>query len=156
MSPLRTLRRSSPSKCGYWLPHWWICGASGSNALRMSNSGVRSLVGDVDRGDGLHRLRLALGGDDGDRLALVAHLAVGQQRLVGRDAERRDVAVHVERHVRCVTTAWTPSSASARVVSRRVMAALGCGERSAFAHSVVGTRTSSTYRVPPVTCSDAS
>ena len=43
MSPLRIWRRSiSASKCGYQLPHWWICGASGSNALRTSNSAGRS------------------------------------------------------------------------------------------------------------------
>ena len=55
-----------------------------------------------------------------------------------------------------VTIAWTPSRASARVVSRCSIAACGWGERSALAHSVVGTRTSSTYRVSPVTCSAAS
>ena len=43
IDPLRIWRRSiSPSKCGYQLPHWWTVGASSSNALRMSKSGVRS------------------------------------------------------------------------------------------------------------------
>ena len=41
--PLRIWRRSiSPSKCGYQLPHWCTLGASASNALRTSKSGVRS------------------------------------------------------------------------------------------------------------------
>ena len=43
MSPLRIWRTSiSASKCGYQLPQWWTCGASGSAALRMSKSAGRS------------------------------------------------------------------------------------------------------------------
>ena len=32
----------SASKCGYQFPQWWICGASGSAALRRSKSAGRS------------------------------------------------------------------------------------------------------------------
>ena len=43
MSPLRIWRTSiSASKCGYQLPQWWICGASGSAAWRTSKSAGRS------------------------------------------------------------------------------------------------------------------
>ena len=44
----------------------------------------------VDRGSGE---RLALRGDERDRLAEVAHLVLREQRLVGRDAERGEVPV---------------------------------------------------------------
>jgi hypothetical protein len=47
--------------------------------------------------------------------------------------------------------AWTPFIASALEVSTRVMSARWTGERSAFAHSVPGTRTSSTNVDRPVT-----
>jgi len=50
-----------------------------------------------------------------------------------------------------VTTAWTPLSASALLVSRLLIAAFGYGERSAFVQSVPRTRMSSTYCVCPVT-----
>jgi hypothetical protein len=43
--------------------------------------------------------------------------------------------------------------ASAFDVSRDVIAAWWCGERSAFTQSMPGTRTSSTKTVRPVTCS---
>ena len=52
-----------------------------------------------------------------------------------------------------VTTAWTPGIASAFETSRLVIPALCTGERSAFAQSIPGTRTSSTKVVRPVTCS---
>ena len=52
-----------------------------------------------------------------------------------------------------VITAWTPGIASAFDASKDVIAALWNGERSAFAQSIPGTRTSSTYVVRPVTCS---
>ena len=47
------------------------------------------------------RLRglLVLGRDERDRLALVAHVVLGEQRLVGRDPERRQVPVLEQRHV---------------------------------------------------------
>jgi hypothetical protein len=48
-------------------------------------------------------------------------------------------------------TAWTPGISSAGRVSSFVIAAWWTGERSAFAHSVPGMRTSSTYVVRPVT-----
>ena len=52
-----------------------------------------------------------------------------------------------------VMTAWTPGIASAFDASNDVIAALCSGERSAFAQSMPGTRTSSTNVVRPVTCS---
>ena len=54
---------------------------------------------DLDRVDGRHCRFLVLGRDDGDRLALVADVLLCQQRLVFRDAERREVPVGEERHV---------------------------------------------------------
>ena len=48
-----------------------------------------------------------------------------------------------------MTIACTPGIASAFDVSSERMSALWCGERSAFTHSVPGTRTSSTYCVGP-------
>ena len=50
-------------------------------------------------------------------------------------------------------TACTPGIASAFEASNAVIVALCSGERSAFAQSIPGTRTSSTYVVRPVTCS---
>ena len=57
------------------------------------------LVGDLDRLDGGLRGLLRLGRDRGDRLALVADLAVGEQRLVAGNAEPLEVAVDVLRDV---------------------------------------------------------
>src|SRR5205823_155135 len=54
---------------------------------------------DLDRVDRGGRGLLALGGDGGDRLALVADVVLGEERLVGRDAERLEVAVDVARDV---------------------------------------------------------
>ncbi len=61
----------------------------------------RRLLGevDLDRLDRRHRRLLVLGGDDRDRLALVAHVVLRQQRLVVGDAERGQVPVGQERHV---------------------------------------------------------
>ena len=65
-----------------------------------------------------------LGRDRGDRLALVAHLALGEQRLVGRDAERLEVAVDVLGHVLVGDDrAHAGHRARPRLVSRRVIAA---------------------------------
>ncbi len=55
---------------------------------------------DVDRLDGRHRRLFVLRGHDRDRLALVANLVLREKRLVGRDAERREVPVLEERHIR--------------------------------------------------------
>ena len=57
------------------------------------------LVGDLDRLDGGECNSLGVGRDGCDRLALVANLAVSEQRLVGRDAEAFEVAVDILRHV---------------------------------------------------------
>ncbi len=100
MSPLRIWRRSiSPSKCGYQLPHWWIFGASASNAWRTSSSAGRSSKPTSIASTAADGERLALGGDERDRLAEVAHLVLRQQRLVGRDAERGEVPVLEQRDV---------------------------------------------------------
>ena len=56
---------------------------------------------DPDRVDGRLGRVLVLGRDERDRLALVPHLVVGEERLVGRDPERGEVAVLEERHVVC-------------------------------------------------------
>ena len=61
----------------------------------LANVEERRLLLELEA-DRLHRRRrglLVLGGDERDRLALVAHVVLRQQRLVGRDAERREVAV---------------------------------------------------------------
>ena len=55
---------------------------------------------DLDRLDRSHRRLLVFGGDDGDRLALVADVVLREQRLVGGDAEPRQVPVLEQRHVR--------------------------------------------------------
>ncbi len=57
------------------------------------------LVADLDRLDGRQRGSSESGRDGGDRLAQVANLALGEQRLVGGDAEALEVAVDVLRHV---------------------------------------------------------
>ena len=57
------------------------------------------LEADLDRVDRRLRCLLRLGRDRGDRLALVADLAVGEQRLVARDSEPFEMAVHVPRNV---------------------------------------------------------
>jgi hypothetical protein len=53
----------------------------------------------LDRLDRGLRGLLRLGGDDGDRLALVADVVLREQRLVGGDAETFEVAVDVLGHV---------------------------------------------------------
>ena len=61
----------------------------------------RRLLGEVDL-DGVDRghRRLLVGcGDERDRLALVAHVLLRQERLVLGDAEGREVPVREERHV---------------------------------------------------------
>ena len=87
-----------------------------------------------------------------DRLALPAHVVLGQQRLVGGDAEALEVPVDVVGHVLVgddrVHAGHAPR---ALLVSIERMSALWCGERSALHHSVPWTRTSSTYCVRPVT-----
>ena len=65
----------------------------------MSKSARALLELDLDRLDRRLRGLLVLGGDDGDRLALVAHVVLGQQRLVAGDAERLEVPVDVPRDV---------------------------------------------------------
>ena len=109
------------------------------------------LVVDLDRVDRRLARPPRLGGDDGDRLALVAHLALGEQRLVGRDAERLEVAVDVLRDVRVRDDRVDARHRLGLAGVERVIAAWWCGERSAFAQSVRPTRTSSTYCVRPVT-----
>ena len=64
----------------------------------------------VDRG---HRRLLVVGGDERDRLALVAHVLLRQQRLVLGDAEAGQVPVHRSGTSSHVMTAWTPGIASA-------------------------------------------
>ena len=54
---------------------------------------------DVDPGDGLGGGLLVVCGDERDRLALVAHLVLRQQRLVGRDPQSREVPVLEQWHV---------------------------------------------------------
>ena len=54
---------------------------------------------DLDRFGGGARRLLRLRGDGGDRLTLVADVTLGEQRLVGGDAESLEMAVHVLRHV---------------------------------------------------------
>ena len=65
----------------------------------MSKSAGRSSNVDLDRVDRGARRLLRLGGDGGDRLAEVADVALGEQRLVGRDAEALEMAVDVLRDV---------------------------------------------------------
>ena len=48
---------------------------------------------ELDRLDGRHRGRLVVGGDDRDRLPLVAHVVLREQRLVLGDAQGGQVAV---------------------------------------------------------------
>ena len=119
----------------------------------MSNRRRPLLEVEPDRVDGRGRGLLVLGGDEGDRLPLVAHVVLGEQRLVGRDPERGQVAVLEQRHVRPGDHRVTPDIASAFETSSPLISALWTGERSAFAQSIPGTRTSSTYSVRPVTCS---
>ena len=57
------------------------------------------LEGDLDRVDRRRGELLALGRDERDRLAEVAHLVLREQRLVGGDAERREVPVLEQRDV---------------------------------------------------------
>ena len=100
MLPLRIWRRSiSSSKCVYQLPHWWICGASASNALRTSKSAGRSSKSTVIASTAAIAVSSSSRRDDRDRLAQVAHLVLREQRLVGRDAERREMPVLEQRHV---------------------------------------------------------
>ena len=61
--------------------------------------GLSLLEVDRDRVDGLGGPVLVLGGDQRDRLALVAHLVLGEERLVGRDPEPREVAVLEQGHI---------------------------------------------------------
>ena len=123
----------------------------------MSKSGWPLVEIDLDRLDGSLRGLLVLGGDERDRLALVAHLVLGEQRLVAGDAERLEVAVDEARDVLpgddCVDALHR---GSAFFVSSFVIPAWWTGERSAFAQSMLGTRTSSTNSVRPVTCATPS
>ena len=57
------------------------------------------LEADLDRVDRGRGELLALGRDERDRLAEVAHLVLREQRLVGRDAERGEVPVLEQRDV---------------------------------------------------------
>ena len=57
------------------------------------------LEGDLDRLDGRECRGFRVGCDRRDRLALVANLAVCEQRLIGRDAEPFEVPVNVLRNV---------------------------------------------------------
>ena len=84
---------------------------------------------------------------------LVAHLVDREVRLVGRDAERRQMADDVRRHVpvQCDGRA-RPGCFSAFDVSMLTMRADSCGERRPLHQSMPGTRQSSTYCVRPVTC----
>ena len=61
----------------------------------------RGLLGELelDRVDGGLRDDLVVGRDDRDRLSLVADVVLREQRLVGGDAERREMPVLEERHV---------------------------------------------------------
>ena len=66
----------------------------------MSKSGLALLVADLDRLDRRVGRGFRLRRHGRDRLAEVAHLVVGEQRLVGRDAEALEMAVDVLRDVR--------------------------------------------------------
>ena len=77
------------------MPHWWICGASGIERVPDVEQRGALLERDLDRVDGGARRLLGVRGDGGDRLAAVPHLAVGEQRLVGRHAETLEMAVDV-------------------------------------------------------------
>ena len=90
---------TSPSSSSQWasrLPPSWSCGRVGiERALGIVDDRQR-LVVDLDRVDGGERRVLALGGDERDRLAVVADDLVGQHvraRLERPDLERlaRDV-----------------------------------------------------------------
>ena len=65
----------------------------------MSKSARLLLERDLDRLDRGLRGLLGLGRDRCDRLALVANLAVREQRLVAGNAEPLEVPVDVLRHV---------------------------------------------------------
>ncbi len=81
------------------MPHWWICGASRIERLADVEERGPFLVGDLDRLDGRECDGLRVGGDSCDRLALVANLAVSEQRLVGWNPEAFEVPVDVLRHI---------------------------------------------------------
>ncbi len=61
----------------------------------MSNSAGRSSYAISIAATAATRGLLGVGGDRGDRLAPVPHLALGEQRLVGRHAETLEMAVDV-------------------------------------------------------------
>ncbi len=68
---------------------------------RLADVEERRLLHEIEA-DRLHgglRGLFVLGGDDGDRLALVADVLLGEQGLVGRDPERREVPVLEQRYV---------------------------------------------------------
>ncbi len=67
--------------------------------MRTSKSAGFSSSVELDGLDGQLCRRLVLRRDERDRLALVANLVLREQRLVGRDAERGEVAVLEERDV---------------------------------------------------------
>ena len=154
IEPFRIWRRSiSFSKWGYQLPQWWIFGASSSKARRMSKSGVRS-----SRSRAIaSTAALAVSSSSAATMAIGWPLyrtssfarsgsSAGMPRAERWPYSRSGTSFHV-------TTACTPGIASAFEVSSPLISALWTGERSAFAHSIPDTRTSSTKIVRPVTCS---
>jgi hypothetical protein len=113
--------------------------------------GLALLVVHPDGGGGGEGGLLGLRRDGRDDLALPAHLVLGEQRLVGRHAERLQVPVDVLRDVPVRDDRVDAGIASAALVSMERICAWWCGERTALVHSVPWTRTSSTYWVRPVT-----
>ena len=88
----------SPWTMRWWrstLPSGWI-GAlrAGDRRLRVEQR-RQHLVLDGDRGHGPSARLLVVGGDDGDRLADVAHEVAGEHRLVGGDQPVGRAARHV-------------------------------------------------------------
>ena len=90
-----------------------------------------------------------VGGDDRDRLALVADLADGEHRLVGV----LQAVGFAPGTSSAVSTAYTPGVASAAVRSMPTIRARGCGLRSVAPHSIPSVHRSEENANSPVTLS---
>jgi hypothetical protein len=107
--------------------------ASGRARRARVGDRLEHLVVDDDPLHGPPRGLRVVGGDDRDRLALVADLVDGQHRLVGGARGRTDFSPGTSSWV---STAYTPGSFSASVMSMPTIRAYGCGLRSVAPHSM--------------------